>query len=252
MKAEMYALHAANEESHWWFAARRSIVLRLLRTEIGEQRRPLRLLDVGCGAGGMLEYLREFGEATGVDSARDAIRYAAEKGVDVRAGSLPDGLPFGPEQRFDVVTLLDVIEHIDDDHASLRTIHGLLDPGGLLLLTVPAFPSLWSGHDVVNEHKRRYTRSDLRALLERAGFEVHTLSYFNTALFLPIAGARIVQRWLGGTTTGADEGSVPRPVNAILRSIFAAERHVLGRLTLPFGVSLIASARASAAEGVGR
>jgi hypothetical protein len=117
---------------------------------------------------------------------------------------------------------------------------------------VPAFPSLWSGHDVVNEHKRRYTRSDLRALLERAGFEVHTLSYFNTALFLPIAGARIVQRWLGGTTTGADEGSVPRPVNAILRSIFAAERHVLGRLTLPFGVSLIASARASAAEGVGR
>jgi SAM-dependent methyltransferase len=248
----MYALHEAHERHHWWFAARRRIVLHRLRKEIGRHDEPLRLLDVGCGAGGMLDHLREFGDVTGVDPAPAAVRYAAGKGADVRFGTLPDDLPFTTSEHFDVITLLDVLEHIDDDVASLRALHRLLVPGGLLLLTVPAFPALWSGHDVVNEHKRRYTRSGLRQRLEGAGFDVRMLSFFNAALFPPIAGVRIVKRWLGGTEGGGDLGSVPRPLNAVLRSVFAAERHVLGLLPLPFGVSLIAAARARNPEGAGR
>lgn len=248
----MYALHEAHEQHHWWFAARRRIVLHQLRREIDRHDEPLRLLDVGCGAGGMLDHLREFGDVTGVDPAPAAVRYAAGKGADVRFGTLPHDLPFTTSEHFDVITLLDVLEHIDDDHASLRALHRLLEPGGLLLLTVPAFPSLWSGHDVVNEHKRRYTRSGLRQRLEGAGFDVRMLSFFNAALFPPIAGVRIVKRWLGGTEAGGDLGEVPRPLNAVLRTVFAAERHVLGLLPLPFGVSLIAVARARNPEGAGR
>ena len=245
----MYALHEAHEETHWWFAARRSIVLHILRRELRGSG-PLRLLDIGCGAGGMLAHLREFGAVWGVDPSPEAVTYAAAKGAaEVRHGTLPDGLPFGAADRFDVITLLDVLEHVDDDLGSLRTIGGLLAPGGLLLLTVPAFPFLWSGHDVVNEHKRRYTRSTLRERLLAAGLEITMLSYCNSTLFLPIAGVRALKRWSEPSEPRPDLGVVPRPLNALLRTVFAAERHVIGTAPLPFGVSLIATARPTAGGG---
>lgn len=254
MRAEMYELHEAHEETHWWFAARRSIVLHMLRRELESThgtRTPLRLLDVGCGAGGLLAYLREFGEVTGVDPSAAAVAYASAKGADVRAGTLPEGLPFAAEERFDVITLLDVLEHVEQDEAALAALARLLRPDGLLVVTVPAFPFLWSSHDVVNEHVRRYTRGQLRARLEGAGFDVRTISYYNTTLFLPIAAVRVVRRWLFGLSEQGDLGTVPRPVNAALRSLFAVERHVIGRLPLPFGVSLIATARQRRGKGMG-
>jgi SAM-dependent methyltransferase len=244
MRAEMYALHDAHESSHWWFVARRRIVLRMLRRELDEPPPAgLRLLDVGCGAGGMLGHLARFGSAIGVDPSPDAVAYSAARGADVRLGTLPDGLPFGADDRFDVITLLDVLEHVDDDDASLRTLRRLLAPAGLLVMTVPAFPFLWSGHDVVNEHRRRYTRPQLRQRLVTAGFDVRTLSYFNTALFPPIAAVRLLRRLSRGADEGGDLGVVPAPLNAVLGSVFAAERHVLPHVSLPFGVSLIATAR---------
>jgi 2-polyprenyl-3-methyl-5-hydroxy-6-metoxy-1,4-benzoquinol methylase len=244
MRTEMYALHAALEETHWWFAARRRIVLTLLRREL-RGRRDLRLLDVGCGAGGMLAYLREFGTVTGVDPSPDAVAYAAaQAGADVRFGTLPDGLPFTAQEKFDVITLLDVLEHVEADQESLRTLRTLLKPGGLLIVTVPAFRFLWTNHDVVNEHKRRYRRAELAQRLTAADFTVRTLTYFNTALFPPIAAIRVVRRLAGATETGADLGDTPAPINAALRTIFSAERHAIGRVRLPFGVSLIAAARA--------
>lgn len=251
MNAEMYALHEKYEETHWWFAARRRIVLHLLKRELGAARAPLRLLDVGCGAGGMLAHLRAFGDVIGVDPSPDAVAYAAAKQTaEVRMGTLPHGLPLSATDRFDVITMLDVLEHVEEDVASLKTLHGLLQPDGLLLLTVPAYPFLWSGHDVVNEHKRRYTRALLHDRLVTAGFEIRTLSYYNTLLFPPIASVRLMQRWLGRSQGGTDLGPVPGPLNALLRSVFAAERHVVGSVPLPFGVSLIATARPRNGKGV--
>jgi SAM-dependent methyltransferase len=244
MRSEMYALHEAHERSHWWYAARRRIVLHLLRRELRRSTGPLRLLDIGCGAGGMLAHLREFGDVTAVDPSPEAVAFAASKGTsEVYLGGLPHGLPFGDAERFDVITLLDVLEHVDDDKASLVTLHRLLAPGGLLVLTVPAFPFMWSSHDVVNEHKRRYTRRTLHDRLVHARFRIGTLSYYNTILFPPIAAVRVAARMLGGGTAEPDVGAVPGPVNAVLRSVFGAERFALGRVTLPFGVSLIATAR---------
>lgn len=226
--------------------------------ELAEGRLGARVLDAGCGIGNFVEVLRGVADevlAVDLNPANLAVlrrRFAGVSGVEVLQADLDLQRDELAARAVDSIVCLDVLEHIEDDHASLRALHGLLEPGGLLLLTVPAFPSLWSGHDVVNEHKRRYTRSGLRQRLEGAGFDVRLLSFFNAALFPPIAGVRIVKRWLGGTEGGGDLGSVPRPLNAVLRSVFAAERHVLGLLPLPFGVSLIAVARARNPEGAGR
>lgn len=257
MKVEHLEYHHAHEATHWWFVARRRIVTTFLDDVVREldpeQRSGLRLLDVGCGAGGFLETLRRFGNAFGVDPSPAAIEFARSKSAaDVRRGSLPDDLPFAGAE-FDVITLLDVLEHVDEDERALRTLAGLLRPGGYLIITVPAFRFLWSAHDEVNEHRRRYTRDELEERLHAAGFQVRKISYFNTFLFPPIAAMRFLARVLG-RNGGANQGIVPGPVNALLTFIFSSERHVLRRGSLPFGVSLFALARrppAGAGPGVG-
>lgn len=245
MRSDMYELHHQLENSHWWFTARRQIVLDVLRREIAEDAGlspPIRIVDIGCGAGGMLPHLSEFGSVIGVDMAPSAVAYAADSACEVRQGSLPMHMPFSSAEHFDVAMLLDVLEHIDDDREALAAIHRLLRAGGRLIITVPAFQFLWSGHDVVNEHKRRYTRTQLRNRLQRAGFTVKQISYFNTILFVPIAAARLAGRWIHRKDSRSDFVRLPRLLNWFLHSLFAAERHMLSVLRLPFGVSLIAVA----------
>jgi SAM-dependent methyltransferase len=247
MQSVMYDLHIEHERTHWWYTGRREVVLALLRRELAARQsstRALRLLDIGCGAGGMLSHLQAFGEAVGIDPSPAALEFARNStGLDVRAGALPDALPFGPDDRFDVVTLLDVIEHVDDDVGALRAARELLEPAGTVIITVPAFPFLWSDHDVVNEHRRRYTRTGLAHVLANAGLEARRLSYYNTALFLPISAARLARRLLRPRgEPKPDVGSMPRPINALLHQLFAAERFLLPATALPFGVSLIAVA----------
>jgi SAM-dependent methyltransferase len=203
---------------------------------------------VGCGAGGMLARLSDFGAAAGVDPSPVAVAYAQRKGLDAQVGSLPDALPFAPPTTFNVITLLDVLEHVEDDAAALRSLRRLLATEGRLFLTVPAFPVLWSGHDVANEHRRRYRLRPLRNLLAAAGFDVIRISYCNTALFLPIAAWRTARRILRPQSiqpkhATADIRPVARPLNTLLHHVFAAERFMIGAVPLPFGVSLLAVAR---------
>jgi SAM-dependent methyltransferase len=247
MQAEMYDLHAELEEDHWWFTARRSIVQTLLQRELRRDpglKLPLRILDVGCGAGATVRHLSSFGSVIGIDPSPAAVAYAKSKGdVDVRIGALPGDLPFRPGEQFDVITLLDVLEHVEQDVEALLAIRKLLRPGGRLIVTVPAFQFLWSGHDVINEHKRRYSRAELGEKLARGGFKVSTLSYFNTVLFLPIAAVRVARRWAGADDDAEHNvGKVSPPINALLHALFSVERHVLPSMRLPFGVSLIALA----------
>jgi SAM-dependent methyltransferase len=241
----MYRVHQEFQDTHWWFTARREIVLSLLRRAIrrGRMQLPLRVVDVGCGAGGMVPYVREFGYAIGVDPSPEAVGFALQNGIEARPGSLPADVRRAGEDPFDVVLLLDVLEHIDDDAAALRGLRAVLRPGGVLLITVPAFQFLWSQHDVVNEHRRRYTRRALARRLRRAGFALDEISYFNTVLFLPIAAVRLTGRLFRRRQPVPDMVEVHEPFNRILHSLFAVERHALAAVSFPFGVSLIAVAR---------
>jgi SAM-dependent methyltransferase len=258
MREVMYTLHDELEATHWWFVARRKIVLGMLapwlaprrpsvrrdgRRAGGRPRGRPRILDIGCGAGGTLQALSPHGEVRGLDPSPEIVERArAKAGCEVRVGSLPRDVSYPPGS-FDVVTLLDVLEHIEEDEASLAAVRDLLAPGGVLALTVPAFRFLWSGHDVVNEHRRRYTRAELRRKLEGAGLVVRKLSYYNAFLFPPIAAVRLLRGARDGVRDARPHlGVVPGPLNALLTRVFAAERHVLRVGAFPFGVSLLAVA----------
>lgn len=246
MRADHYEAHFALEQDHWWWVGRRNIVLHLLDREIAAEHRlakPLRLLDVGTGGGGILPFLSEYGDVVAVDPEPAAVAAASARSFDVRRGGLPADLPFAGEDKFDVITALDVIEHVEQDVESLVNMRRLLKPHGRLIVTVPAFQFLWSGHDVINEHKRRYTKSELRTKLQRAGFHVRLISYCNSALFLPIAAIRLARRQFSrNDESQAALGVVPRPANAFLGGLFGMERHIIPMLPLPFGVSLVAVA----------
>jgi SAM-dependent methyltransferase len=246
MDAQLYRDFARYEDNHWWCRGRRAVVREVLRTSLTPSA-SRRVLDVGCGTGGMLAMLQEFGEVEGLESSADAIARCQERfpSVRVRQGELPDGLAAGSD--YDLICAFDVIEHIPDAVGALASMRAGLAPGGTLICTVPAYQFLWSEHDVLNHHQRRYTRALLQDQLIAAGLQPTFSSYFNTALFSPIAAVRLAQRVLRGTPNGSgaphsDFSVPPAPVNRLLEAIFSAERFLVPRLPLPFGVSLISVA----------
>ena len=191
--------------------------------------------------------LSEFGRLDAFeldDEARDIARHKLS--IDVKSGMLPDGIPFKPGC-YDVVVAFDVIEHVEHDVESLAKLREQLAPGGRLMMTVPALPWLWSQHDVTHHHFRRYTRSQLDATLRSAGLEPVRISYFNTLLFPLIAGLRLTRKLLR-LPSGADDAMPSDAANSVLKSIFGFERNLVGRLNMPFGVSLFAVARKAATK----
>ena len=244
------------EDVHWWFVGRRRILLQLLDRYLepnGSHRR--RILDVGCGTGTMLTYLGTLGKAEGVDIDAEAVGYCRERGLEnVRIGEAAE-LPF-EDGSFDLVTALDVVEHLDDDAAAFREMRRVLRPGGLLLVTVPAHRFLWGDQDEVNLHKRRYSSAELRDRLASSGFDVVRLSYMNALLFAPIAAIRMLRRLEHRVRPRIPHQSdfrypAPRPVNFVLGHIFGAEGRVLRRADIPFGVSIVALAQREASSAVG-
>ena len=225
---------------HWWFVARGRIFAEIIRRYVRLPANP-RILEIGCGPGHNLATLGRFGpvEACELDPlARDIA--SKRLGRPVAEGRLPDAIPF-EDGRYDLVALLDVLEHIDDDAGSLRRIRALLKPGGALLLAVPANPWMFSAHDVAHHHKRRYRKRELKRLVRDAGYEIELLSPFNTILFPLIAAVRVAQKGFG--SEHHDDSLPPRPLNALFRAIFEREASLVGRIPFPFGVSLVAVLR---------
>jgi SAM-dependent methyltransferase len=235
MEEYLYPHFYQVENTHWWFVARREILLHYCATR-GLLSHDTRLLDVGCGTGANLEAFAAQCTAAGLDASPHAIEFCRKRGLERLFLGTLDSFP--DDQRFDLITLLDVAEHADDDARLLRAALQRLDAGGKLLLTVPAFPSLWGPHDVQTHHKRRYTKNGLGRLMNDSGFSIRHLTFFNTFLF-PVAVARRFTSNLRGSQR-ADDLDLPSPVvNRILMHLFLLEKPLVPRMSLPFGLSLL-------------
>lgn len=228
------------EQRHFWRIGRRRMIVDVLTR--WRPPGPLRILDVGGACSLVSQELTRFGEVTVIEPDRPTAEFAArELGLDVRPGSLPDELPV--EGSFDVVTLFDVLEHIDDEGPAMAAVARLVRPGGLLVVTVPALPVLWSDHDVSVHHRRRYTRTTLRPVIERAGFRIERLSYHTCLLFPLVFAQRMASRLRGVKARAEYDVKVPpAPLNRALLAVMEAERRLLRRVDLPIGSSLVAIA----------
>lgn len=239
MEAEVFEMMRRQEIDHWWFVSRRRIIAKLLRN-VGLPKDAL-ILEAGCGSGGNLNLLSEFGRVKGFELDSQARQHAAQLGsAHVEYGKLPDQVPFAGEL-FDTVCAFDVLEHIEDDKAAMAAISQRIRPGGHLFVTVPAFMFLWSYHDEEHHHFRRYTAARLQSLLKSGGLQPYYLTYYNTVLFPLVA----VVRWLKNRRSRpATDLTTPHPLtNALLRTLMSSERHLMPWARLPFGLSLLALAR---------
>ena len=242
MDPELYPLMAQVEDSHWWFCSRRAIVASAL-SRLGLLP-GTRILEAGCGTGGNFAMLARFGEVYAMDPDLQACKFAsARKTATVEPGQLPDRIPF-ENVSFELVVMTDVLEHLDRDQEALTVLRERLKPDGWLLATVPAFPWLWSVHNVTHHHRRRYLAGDLRALFERAGYAVAYLSYYNFLLFPAIAAVRLLGRLRKSSPQRSHNLRTHSGLgNSLLRAVFSSERYVIGRLAVPLGVSLLVVAR---------
>lgn len=237
------------QDDHWWFQGRARIVSTLVeRFQPPGRDRSLRLCDVGCGTGANLRMLARFGQVWGIEPCEDALRLARQvKDATVCPGVLPDGLPF-TDERFDVITLTDVLEHVERDQESVLRCAALLAPGGIIVATVPAYQWLWTHHDEHHRHYRRYTLASFRALFDSAGLRLELASYCNSLLFPLMVASRLitrVRRHGDGSRSYSALSLPPSPVNRALRSVFGSERHLLSFARLPFGGSVVCVARAA-------
>jgi SAM-dependent methyltransferase len=242
MMEHTYPILYEVEQSHWWHVGRRRIIATLVE-EICEEikdRRP-RILDVGCGTGANLLMLSKYGDAEGVDISEDALAFCRERGLKKVKHGAAEELPF-EDGSFDLVTALDVVEHIDDDVASLQEMRRVLRPDGRVLLFVPTFMFLWGLQDDVSNHRRRYRLPELHRVLERAGFEVERSTYANITFFAPILLIRQLMRLTGLKAETENNINVPA-LNGIFGWFLGTESTILRYVNLPFGVSGLCVAR---------
>ncbi len=246
-------LHVQIEEDrHWWFATRTRAILMLLDKYAGPGKNGRQVLDVGAGAGNMMHHLAHYGEVIGLEFNPKPIPIAHRRGLDVRQGSAA-AIPFADES-FDLVALLDTVEHIADETAVFAETFRVTKPGGWMVVTVPALMWLWSQNDVINLHQRRYSTADLRRKLQAAGWRLPFCSYNFTLIFPLSAGLIVGRRWLrrepemGSPHFDDDAYQVemePAPpwLNALLAGVGKLEVALLRRTPLPIGTSIIAVAQ---------
>lgn len=240
MHPDAYAEMAALQDSHWWFIGRRAVLSRI----IGALPLPpaAHILEIGSGMGGNLRMLQEFGNVTAVEADESARRWSQQRlGLQVLPGMLPDRLP-DLRQKFDLICLLDVLEHIADDAAALAALPPLLNDSGRVLVTVPAYQWLWSAHDEKLHHFRRYTAAGLASVARQSGYAIERTGYYNSLLF-PVAAATRLYARLSGTKTVAGNSLPPPFINGLLRRLFAAESRMIQAIRFPFGVSIFAILR---------
>lgn len=232
----VYDRMAAHDSTHWWYRARRDILADYL-ARYGAVPKDARILEIGCGTGHNLPMLGAFGEVDAIEIDPAAAAIASERlGKPVGSSPLPDLTGVEPGS-YDLIAVLDVVEHIEDDVGALKAMARVLKPGGKILITVPAHQWMWSAHDTVNHHKRRYSKGTLLAALEKAGLKWRKLRWFNSLLFPVAVAARFAGKLMG--KDDSDDSPPPALLNKAFETIFGLERHLLGRLPMPPGLSII-------------
>lgn len=234
------------ESGHWWFQAKHRIVSALLdryvagHVDPSANHRP-QVADLGCGCGMLIYRLRDRYDVLGLDGSPQAASLAARRGLTIKVGQLPGPTPLSGDH-FDAVLLLDVLEHLDDDAGTIQEAIRLLKSGGVLIASVPAHQWLWTGRDELHHHRRRYSKQQFLHLIDQTHLHLLALTYINSILF-PIAVVERLLRKLRPTSGLGDLDIPPAPLNWLMRESFAVERHLIGRLPLPPGLSLLAVAR---------
>lgn len=248
MDQKFYVEYFELERNHWWFTARLHLLKTAIQTHIpASSQKTLKILNVGAATGVTSQMLESFGDVTSLEYDKQCCIFLKEKtGINAVNASLTD-LPF-EDNSFDIICGFDVVEHIEDDEKAIREIKRVLTPSGHFFLTVPAFQFLWSNHDVVNHHYRRYTKRTFLSLLQSNGLQVSFSSYFNFWLFFPIASVRfllnLIPRKKSKQTSGSDNEILQSSsvLNSLLKRIFSSENVFFRkRIKLPVGVSFFAT-----------
>ncbi len=237
MKKEMYEQIEENQRTHWWYIGRKEIVLEQIKKIISPSKSS-NIIDIGAGCGFILNDLKKFGKVFAVENSDYALEHLVNtKNVKVQKAMLPDERPF-ENTKFDLITALDVIEHIKDDEGTLKLFREMLTDKGKLVITVPAFWFLWSEHDEINMHYRRYSMKELVVKLKKAGFKVRKATYFNTFLFPAVFAVRFFSNLFhikSNNLSMANEGFS----NKVLTEVLRFEKALIRFMNLPFGVSIL-------------
>ena len=230
------------ERNHWWFRARKEILNGLVKKFF--HKTPSKILNVGAATGYTSEWLSQFGEVTSVEYEKDCCDFVKQKlNVEFINASITE-LPF-PDHSFDLVCAFDVIEHVEDDVKAVSEMYRVCSPGGMVAVTVPAFQSLWSKHDEINHHKRRYTKKQLERLFQNIAGKKTYSGFFNVILFLPIFLTRFLSnifpfivRRKGSGSDFSYSGNTS--TSGLLFSLMKSEGFWMTKgLSFPFGVSLV-------------
>lgn len=245
MEQRVYSEMFNLEGKHWWFVARRAYLKQVI-SKFYKDKRGLQFCEIGSGTGGNLKMLSEYAVVDSVEMNDESRQYIVDKNLPgvryVSAGHLPYDLPYN--DHYDGVFLLDVLEHVEDDRAALREIKSLMKEDTYLTLTVPAYQWLWSEHDVVNHHHRRYTRKKLSQMVTQEGYEICYSSYFNSILFPLAAINRVTNKFRKNAEVKNTTLSMPKPiVNSIFQRLFEMEKLFPTQCSVPFGLSIIVVAK---------
>lgn len=236
MDKDFYKKYFQVEKNYWWFRVRRKIIGDLF-FKYGIKKNS-KILDFGCGSGSTVDYLNKLGfSVKGYDASAEAINYGLSNGI-LNLFVTRDG-EFDVGEEYDVILLLDVIEHIKDDYSAIGRFREALKPGGTVIITVPAHQWLWGVQDDISHHYRRYSTSSIKRLCDKCGLSIVKLTYFNSFLFLPIAAIRIFSNLLGLKNRRSDFDINIGFLNKFFFHVFDLERAFLRNIDMPFGVSIL-------------